>query len=244
MIKVVDLHRRWRTLPKGTLDEIVGRGNCLVLAPHPDDESLGCGGLIAACCTAGRPPVVAILTDGSGSHPGSLEYPPARRAALRGKEVTEAVGHLGVPVEHLILLGESDGHAPREGAAFGLLTRRLAAWIVAFDCTTILVPWRHDPHRDHEAAALIGEAAARFANVRLLAYPVWGWMLPRDGTVADHSLRGWRFDIQAYLPAKRRAIAAHASQAGRVIHDDPSGFELPKELLQIFDQPWETFLLP
>jgi len=92
MLKVSDVHAQWRALPTGTLEEVAGSGTCLVLAPHPDDESLGCGGLIAACCAAGRPPVVAVLTDGSGSHPGSRAFPPTRLAAIRKAEVTAAVG--------------------------------------------------------------------------------------------------------------------------------------------------------
>ena len=111
--------------PLGTLEEVAGSGTCLVLAPHPDDESLGCGGLIAACCAAGRPPVVAVLTDGSGSHPGSRAYPPASLAAIRKAEVTAAVGHLGMPVERLVFLGARDTKAPRNGAAFDRLARHL-----------------------------------------------------------------------------------------------------------------------
>ncbi len=56
-------------------------------------------------------------------------------------------------------------------------------------------------------------------------------------------VHGWRLDVTAHLPAKRRAIAAHASQYGRRITDDPRGFQLPTELLRAFDTPWETFLL-
>jgi LmbE family N-acetylglucosaminyl deacetylase len=243
-LKVRDLHERWRALPTGTLEEVAGPGTCLVLAPHPDDESLGCGGLIAACCAAGHPPVVAVLTDGSGSHPGSRAYPPERLVAIRKAEVTEAVGHLGLPVERLIFLGERDTQAPRDGAAFERITRHLAARLTAFDCCTIFAPWRHDPHADHEAAALIGEAAAHVTNVRLLAYPLWGWTLQPDRTVQDHRVCGWRLEITAHLAAKRRAIAAHASQWGALIHDDPAGFQLPADLLSIVDRPWETFLLP
>jgi LmbE family N-acetylglucosaminyl deacetylase len=243
-LKVSDLHAQWRALPAGTLDEVVKGETCLVLAPHPDDESLGCGGLIAACCAAGRPPVVAILTDGSASHPGSRAYPPKRLAELRAQEVKEAVGHLGLPVERLIFLGARDTLAPRTGDAFARVTRHLAAWLTAFDCCTIFVPWRHDPHTDHEAAALIGEAAARVTNVRLLAYPVWGWTLPADNTVQDHRVGGWRLEITAHLHVKHRAIAAHASQYGALIDDDPAGFELPADLLRVFHEPWETFLLP
>jgi hypothetical protein len=94
------------------------------------------------------------------------------------------------------------------------------------------------------AAAMIGAAAARFTNVRLLAYPVWGWTLLPDRTVPDQRVCGWRLEIEVHLSAKRRAIAAHDSQYGALIHDDPAGFQLPGDLLSIFDQPWETFLLP
>ena len=104
-VKASDLHARWRALPTGTLDEVLTAKPCLVLAPHPDDESLGCGGLIAACCAAGRPPVVVSLTDGSASHLTSHAYPPHRLAAIRAQEVKESVGHLGLRVERLIFLG-------------------------------------------------------------------------------------------------------------------------------------------
>ena len=83
-----NLHRAWRALPEGQLDDIIGSGTCLVLAPHPDDESLGCGGLIAACVAANRPPLVVVLTDGAGSHPGSVAYPPDRLRAARKRSLT------------------------------------------------------------------------------------------------------------------------------------------------------------
>ena len=128
-----------------------------------------------------------------------------RLAAIRKAEVTEAVGHLGMPVERLVFLGERDTKAPRNGAAFDRVTRHLAAWLMAFDCSTIFVPWRHDPHADHEAAALIGEAAARFTNVRLLAYPVWGWTLLPDSDGA-RSAGKW------LAAGDRSALASQASR--------------------------------
>ena len=80
-----DCHRAWRELPEGSLNDIIGGGTCLILAPHPDDESLGCGGLIAACVAAGRSPLVVILTDGAGSHPNSRRFrrPGCGRAGRR-----------------------------------------------------------------------------------------------------------------------------------------------------------------
>jgi LmbE family N-acetylglucosaminyl deacetylase len=55
----------------------------IVVAPHPDDESLGCGGLIVDACRQGLPGKVVIVSDGAGSHPNSKAYPPDRLTALR-----------------------------------------------------------------------------------------------------------------------------------------------------------------
>jgi LmbE family N-acetylglucosaminyl deacetylase len=86
--------------------------------------------------------------------------------------------------------------------------------------------------------------------VRHLSYPVWGWTLPDDTPIdpdppnEDFAVGGWRLDVAARLDAKRRAIAAHASQYGQVITDVPDGFQLPVELLRAMDRPWETFVVP
>ena len=76
------LHRAERDLPlEAGLDRLLGPGGgALVLAPHPDDESLGTGGLIAACVAEGRRVHVAVVSDGAASHPGSRAWPPARLA--------------------------------------------------------------------------------------------------------------------------------------------------------------------
>jgi LmbE family N-acetylglucosaminyl deacetylase len=250
MSAAADFHRAWRSLPIGRLDDIIGPGTAMVLAPHPDDESLGCGGLIAACVAAGRAPLVVILTDGDGSHPHSRAYPPARLRTLRANEVTAAVAHLGLPPERLVLLEEPDGSAPHDGPRFAAVVAKLLRLIRReAACTAILAPWRHDPHCDHEAAALAAAAVAEGAGIRALAYPVWGWTLAGDAPIPGPlgpgpPGSGWRLDIGAFLPAKRNAIQAHQSQFGRLITDDPTGFRLPPKLLSIFHRPCETFIQP
>lgn len=49
----------------------VGTRRLVIVAPHPDDETLGCGLLIAAAVRAGVRVAVIALTDGQASHPGS-----------------------------------------------------------------------------------------------------------------------------------------------------------------------------
>jgi LmbE family N-acetylglucosaminyl deacetylase len=68
--------------------------------------------------------------------------------------------------------------------------------------------------------------------------------MPADTQIDETTARGWRLDVTPHLPDKRRAIAAHASQYGQLITDDPAGFVLPDSFLRAFAEPWETFLLP
>ena len=238
-----EFHAAWRGLPVGSPGEITGGGTCLVLAPHPDDESLGCGGLIAACAAAGRPPLVAILTDGAGSHKQSRAFPPERLRAVRAQEARQAVAALGLAGDRVVFLEQPDTAAPHDGPAFDAVVARLLALVQGeAACTAILAPWRHDPHCDHEAASLVAAVVAEKAGIRHVAYPVWGWTLSDDTAIPGDPGPGWRLDIEAFLPAKQDAIRAHRSQFGGLIADDPTGFRLPAALLACFDSPWETFL--
>jgi LmbE family N-acetylglucosaminyl deacetylase len=234
----------WRALPFGTLNDVTGAGCALILAPHPDDESLGCGGLIAACCDAGRPPIVAILTDGAMSHPRSKAYPRERLIRLREAEARDAASLLGLPPGRLVFLREPDTNAPRAGDAFDRVVERLIGMVDRFGCSTIVASWRFDPHCDHEAAAVIAAEVAVRVRIRHMAYPVWGWTLPPEHVVDAGTPVGWRLDIACNLDRKLQAIAAHRSQYGGLITDDPSGFRLPPGLLRLFTRNFETFLLP
>ncbi len=236
------LHEGFRALPVGTLDQIVP-GTALVLAPHPDDESLGCGGLIAEACRAGRPPVVVIATDGAGSHPNSPTWPAPRLRARRESETRDAIACLGLPPGRLAFLRLPDTRAPTEGPEFEQAVDRLAALAAAHGCDTVLAPWRHDPHCDHEAAWRMAEVLAARAGYRLLAYPVWGWLIPPDTLLDAPAAAGWRLPIAPHLPAKNRAIRSHQTQYGALIDDDPDGFRLPPALLSVFEAPFEVFLL-
>lgn len=245
MTRAADFHDAWRRLPIASLDAIIGNGTCMVVAPHPDDESLGCGGLIASCCDIRRFPLVVVLTDGAGSHPNSKAFPPDRLRALRAREAQDAVAQLGLPPEQIVFLGQPDTAAPRQGPAFSSVVRTIVDLIQQeAQCTTILAPWLHDPHCDHEAAWEIAAAVAAHTGIRAIAYPVWGWTLPPDTAIPSPVGHGWRLDVAAFMPMKRAAIQAHRSQYGGLIEDDPTGFRLPPALLSIFDNRFETFLQP
>ena len=231
-------------LPLRALDDILAPGPVLVLAPHPDDESIGCGGLIALAAAAGREVHVAILTDGVGSHPESPSTPPARLRAMRENEARNAVAALGADPKRLTFLAQPDAHARATGPAAEAVVARLCGLIREAGAATVLTTWRHDPHCDHETAARLCDVVARETGARHLAFPVWGLTLPHDKPLDIGPPTGARLDIAAVLPRKRRAIAAHVSQTTRLIDDSPWGFQLPGEFLALFDRPWETFVAP
>ena len=233
----------FRSLPMAALDAIVP-GTALILAPHADDESLGCGGLIAASCAAGRPPLVVIVTDGVGSHPGSPSWPADRLRRTREAEAQAAVALLGLPAGRLSFLRLPDTRSPRDGPEFERAVATLSALADAQRCDTVLSTWRHDPHCDHDSAWMMGRALARRNRLALLAYPVWGWLLAADALLDGGPPVGWRLDITPHLPDKQAAIRAHRTQYGDLITDDPDGFRLPDALLAVFAAPYEVFLQP
>lgn len=227
-------------------------GGALVIAPHPDDESLGCGGLLAACAAAGRPARVVVVSDGAGSHPNSRAWPRERLVAQRQAEARAAVAALGLdPARDIAFLGLPDTAVPLAGAGFDAA---VAALLQAAGPApgTVFAPWRHDPHRDHTASFAIAAAALLTLppRTRLFAYPVWGlafahpipgFPLPPEPRLPAPP-RGLRLDVARHLPAKRQAVAAHVSQVGALIEDDPAGFRLPEAALALAFRPFELFL--
>ncbi len=263
MRRAAEVHAGWRALPELGLGAVCGAGDPLVLAPHPDDESLGCGGLIARAVAGGRQPLVVVLTDGAGSHPGSASHPAAVLRGVREAETLEAVAALGLGAGRVVFLREADTRAPLGGEALGAVAGRLCGLVERHGCTALLGPWAFDPHCDHVAAHRAAAlASARLAaagrGVRFRSYPVWGWTLGGEAWLPEREVAGagheggWavgaaaggRLDVGGVLGAKRRAVAAHRSQHGLVVRDDPGGFVLPAAMLRHFEQPWEVFLRP
>ena len=81
----------------------------LVIAPHQDDETLACGGIIARKRNEGLPVHVVFITDGSASHPGHARLVPPVIATLRQQEAMRAMAYLGVERTAVHFLNEPDG---------------------------------------------------------------------------------------------------------------------------------------
>ena len=230
------------TLPFTDLTTLTGDRGLVIVAPHPDDESLGCGGLIAAARASGLDVRLIVISDGVGSHRRSRAYPPARLQALREAETIEAAAALGLDAAAIRFLRLPDAAVPTEGGEAQTAVDAVVAAAAACAARAVCVTWRHDPHCDHQAVAkLVDLARPRLGTARVYEYPIWGWTLP-EGTKVDAPPVGVRLDISAQLPAKRAAIAAHRSQTTALISDDPEGFRLDAATLARFDRPFEIYL--
>ncbi len=224
----------------------------LVLAPHPDDESLGCGGLLAATAAAGLDLRVVVVSDGAASHPGSRTHPPARLAALRQQEARQAVAALGLDARlGIAFLGLPDAAVPAAGEGFDQAVQRLLALADGLP-SCVVAPWRHDPHGDHAATAAMARALLPMLprGSSLYSYPVWGlahaypvpgFPLP-PAPMLPLPPRGYRLEIRAWRAMKQQAIAAHRSQTTALIADSPAAFRLPPALLQLAAADHELYL--
>ncbi|GAB3688976.1 PIG-L family deacetylase [Spirosoma flavus] len=221
-------------------------GSALVIAPHPDDESLGCGGTIAQLRQRGYAVHVAFVSDGTMSHPNSNAYPAERLRDVREEEAREALRILAISPSDCTFLRYRDRQVPtRNDSGFTEAAYQIATLLDQLKPTTVFVPWRRDPHPDHRASWQITQEALQrsMTEPRVLEYLIWLWEL---GTEADwpqpEEMRVWRVPIDTVMDQRNQAIAAHRSQVTRMIDDDPTGFYLSPELLLHFDKPYERFL--
>jgi len=162
----------------------------LVFVPHPDDETLGCGGTLARL--AARCPVKAVLvTDGSGA--GGL---PDGAGAVRQREFVRALARLGVTDS--VQLNQPDGFFE----AGTELEQRVQSLMDDYKPDWVFLPSPLDYHRDHvRIAAFLEPLCRRASSVKqLLFYEIWA-PIPATHVV----------DITEQAETKRQALLEHAT---------------------------------
>ena len=199
----------------------------VVLAPHPDDETLAAGGLIASLTQQGVPVSVVAITDGENAYRGDVGL-----GEVRDVEQQRALQRLGVAAADIHRLRLSDSGVSAEEAR---LTRALEPHLRG--AGHIVAPWPHDFHPDHEVTGRSALAVARACGVPITWYFFWTWHRGTPELLQDLPLRLLPLTA-AQQEAKREALAFHVSQ----LHHVSGEPILPGDLLLPAWRPYEIFL--
>ena len=229
--------REWADLrPADAL--LSGRGRLVVVAAHPDDETLATGGLMSIAARAGLEVTVVLLSDGEASHPGSPTVSSGDLATLRVAESRAALARLA-PSATLERLGLPDG---RLAACTAETVTGLVDVIGERGGDTVVVaPWRHDGHADHDAAGRAAGVACRRTDAVLWEYPLWlwHWCEPERAPWEDLHALTLDADVQA---TKQEAVALHRTQVAPVSDEPGDEAVLHEDMLAHFARPFEVFL--
>jgi LmbE family N-acetylglucosaminyl deacetylase len=152
----------------------------VVVAPHQDDEAIGCGGAMALQARAGKAVSIILMQDGADGY-DELGYP-SRQAmsAIRNEESRQAAAVIGLEPPRFL------GHASLK-AAMPAATEDLRNFIEDKKADAIFIPMPLDANPDHRIANYILADALRTIprTIRVFAYEVWGLCVPNVIVVID-----------------------------------------------------------
>jgi LmbE family N-acetylglucosaminyl deacetylase len=216
---------------KINLSAVSPAGRIVIVAPHPDNEVLAVGGLMAMASMEGFQLEVVAVTDGEASHRGSRRITPAQLRDLREHETADAYRELGIHPPRF-RLGIPDGKVSENRDAL----RQFLAIRVA-GATTAIGPLESDGSEDHRA---VGETLAEVASafgVRLWRYAVWacdGFDKVGEPSPCDLVLP---YEVRA---RKERAIRCLSSQIYPLGPGEGDGPVYPPGFLERFERPCES----
>jgi len=216
----------------------------MVIAPHQDDEVLGCGGLIGCKREENVPVQVVFVTDGAASHAWHPNFQSGELIPIRKDEALSALSILDVDRKQVHFLNKPDGKLsylkPTERQR---TIEQLAELLKSFEPGEIYVPHRKDRTKDHEATYELVQAAIKLSEIEtdVLQYPIWIFsrsLLFRD--LKLNELAGaYRLSIHSVQAKKRRAIEVYRSQCLPI--DAENSAILKPAFLERFFLPYEVF---
>jgi LmbE family N-acetylglucosaminyl deacetylase len=213
---------RW-ILNYGSQPLTLSQKSVMVFSPHQDDETLGCGGMIAQKRAQAIPVTVVFLTDGQG---GIGSEPDKNKVIqIRKQESLKALDILGVNAANIYFLDKVDGRLQDLDEQEKQQTvNKIAELINLYKPGEIYVPHYKDCHRDHEVSFQLVKVAIAQTKIttELLQYPIWlFWRSPLFILLKLSDISpAYRLSIASIKEKKQQAIAAYSSQ----IKNLPNGF--------------------
>lgn len=193
----------------------LGNDALLIVAPHADDETLGCGGLIAAQVSRGAPVHVVFVSDSAAAGWSMAAERPAR-AQQRQAEALAALAALGVPPGQVLFLHAPDGELDR----LDLATHRrtvdtLASALNRVRPNHLFLPMLNEGSTEHDGAHWIALEALRCTSLapHVWEYPIWAWWNPfRLVAQLSRHEENFSHDATSWIGSRERALNCHSSQ--------------------------------
>jgi LmbE family N-acetylglucosaminyl deacetylase len=148
------------------------RRRAIILAPHQDDETLGCGGTIIKKRRMGADIKIVFASDGSASHHHLIEA--EKLKAIRHKEALAAAQHLGLADDDVAFLDFKDGQLT---ASQNAITKELQDIFQTHQPDQVFIPYHKEPPPDHVAVnnTVVSALQTCHQSVTVYEYPVWFW---------------------------------------------------------------------
>jgi LmbE family N-acetylglucosaminyl deacetylase len=174
------------------------------------------------------PVTIVSVTDGEAACPEVPDLKAVRRRELEAAR--RDLARTGIDIVHLeIPDGQVEQHRDRVLEA---LER------IAPEGVTVIAPFEHDQHADHDACGLAARQLARLRRVTLAQYPIWAWHQATPAIFSERRLGRFMLS-EAAREAKQTAIQRFASQ----LRDRPGGPIVPPTVLEHFNRAYEMFVL-
>ena len=226
MIVPITHEQEWRAILDGLPRFLPTDKPLVVVSPHPDDETLGAGGLIAAHSRAGGDVLVIAVTDGENAYEENEGL-----AALRIREQEAAVQTLSKGKARLVRFALTDSRVSDQMQELvGLLADHIEPE------SHVVAPWIGDFHPDHEACGWAALEAARKVSAQLSWYFFWTWHRGQPDALSALNVQSFPLDDEL-LARKLHALQCHRSQLERA-GGDPI---LPENLLAPARRKFEVF---
>jgi len=204
----------------------------VVVAPHQDDEAIGCGGALALQLRSGQAASIVVLQDGADGCE-QLGYTRQAMMEMRNGESRRAAAAIAAPPPIFLnhpVLAEDDAQIAE-----------LAATLVDRKADAVFIPFPLDGHPDHRTANYILAGALRKIpwQVRVFGYEVWGLSIPNVIVVIDAAVEAKTAMLRCYTFANSALDYVNSTLGLNMFHSRMLGagecryaerfFELPRE---------------
>lgn len=217
-----------------SIDTQSAQGAALIIAPHPDDETLGCGAIIARLCASGQKVRVLVVTDGAASGNSSI-ISPFELVQIRHNECVEACKTLGVKADDVVFLNFPDGGT---SALVDTIAAAIKTHVIAFQPRLIFSPYSEDSHPDHQTIANAIDSLCRDKTIvgTVFEYPIsfWPFVALRHLLHPSKLRRLRRITTTPYLTHKMRAMKSYRSQLENMTGEPAWFYFKPEHILRFF----------